>query len=127
MSRGSILPPLAIFSAVVFAALMGGLSLLSIPFHWAYPGAVLWFMALTLFMHTWMERVAEREPALFVTRYMTALVLKMISSLIVVVAILVTLPRAQGVPLALVFAVLYLLFLVFSTLRFSARMKASRQ
>lgn len=127
MGRGAILPPLMLFGAAVMALLMGGLMLFSRPFHWAYPGAVLWFMLLTFIVHSWLERVAEHEPASFVPRYMSMLVLKMISSLLVVVAILLLLPRAESVPLALVFATLYILFLFFSALRFSSRLKTLRK
>lgn len=55
------------------------------------------------------------DPKGFMSRFMLALALKLVVSLVAVAAILLLKPRSEAVPLALTFAALYLIFLVFST------------
>lgn len=57
------------------------------------------------------------DPKGFVSRFMLGLLGKMLLSLLMVVALLILLPRERSIPLALTFAVLYLAYLAFSTLR----------
>lgn len=93
--------------------------------HWPFGMpqlAMLLFLAvLTASLHLWQENAMVSDPKGFMFRFMIGLVLKLIIALVAVVAILMLLPRREAVPLALNFAALYLAFLVFSTVRLSAR------
>lgn len=93
--------------------------------HWPFGMpqlAMLAFLAaLTAVLHLWQESAMVTDPKGFMIRFMIGLVLKLVSALVAVVAILMLLPRSKAVPLALTFAVLYLAFLAFSTVRLSAR------
>lgn len=84
--------------------------------------ALLGFLAvLTGGLVMWQENGLAKDPKGFLFRFMIGLVIKLIAALAVVAGILLLLPRARALPLALTFAVLYLLFLVFSTVRLSNR------
>lgn len=96
--------------------------------HWPFglpQLAMLGFLAvLTGALHIWQESAMLTDPKGFMFRFMIGLVLKLGSALVAVVAILMLLPRARAVPLALTFALLYLAFLAFSTVRLSARSRS---
>ena len=80
------------------------------------------FMAmLTGVLHLWQENALVTDPKGFMFRFMIGLVLKLVSALVAVVAILLLLPHDRAVPLALTFAALYLAFLAFSTVGLSAQ------
>lgn len=93
--------------------------------HWPFglpQLAILAFLAiLTASLHLWQENAMLTDPKGFMFRFMIGLMLKLVSALVAVAAILMLLPRAKAVPLALTFALLYLAFLAFSTVRLSAR------
>ncbi len=78
---------------------------------------LLYFAGLTGLLHAWQEDGLISDPKGFVRRFMTALMGKMLLSLVALMVLLLFAPIAIRVPLALSFAVLYLGFLVFSTLR----------
>jgi ABC-type xylose transport system permease subunit len=124
MGRGSLIVPLLLFSVAALFVVFGTLHLLGVPFDPAHVLPVAWFTLLTAITHTWLERGADRDPKGFVTRYMAVQVVKMLSSLMLVVLLLLALPKERGVPMALVFVGLYLMFLAFSTVRLSSRLKA---
>ena len=88
-----------------------------------YAGVLLYFAAVTGFLHYWQENALVTDPKGFVRRFMAGLMLKMLLSMVVLVLLLFTAPKPIAIPLALSFAVLYLAFLAFSTLRL---MKLSR-
>ena len=85
-------------------------------------------LAVPLFLGTvasillaWQEGALETDPRGFMHRFMLGLAMKLLASLAAVALILFLLPRRHGVRLALTFAVLYLVFLAFTTVRLSAR------
>lgn len=82
-----------------------------------YLGILLYFAVVTGILHAWQEHAIETNPKGFVHRFMIALVGKMFLSVVVLVVLLFTVPQAVSIPLALSFAVLYLLYLIFSTVR----------
>lgn len=82
---------------------------------------VAFLAVLTGCLLVWQENGLTADPKGFMFRFMIGLVLKLISALVAVVAILLLLPRSRAIPLALTFAALYLAFLAFSTVRLSAR------
>ena len=93
--------------------------------HWPFGAAqvaMLAFLAvLTAVLHLWQENGLIEDPKGFMFRFMLGLIIKLGSSLVAIAAILLLLPRERALPLALTFAVLYLAFLAFSTVRLSAR------
>ena len=60
------------------------------------------------------------DPKGFVRRFMAGLMLKMLLSLAVLFALLIRAPEKNVMPNGIAFAVLYLAFLAFSTVRLSA-------
>lgn len=115
--RWSFLAPLAIFT-LVCAALVGGvLWLLGSPITFHYLAVLFYFAVITGLVHAWQEEGLVSDPKGFVRRFMAALMGKMFLSVVILVILLLTTPIAIRIPLALTFAVLYLAFLVFSTLR----------
>lgn len=111
----------AIFSLAVGAATYAVHLLAHMPFGAPQVAMVAFLAVITAVLHTWQESALVSDPKGFMFRFMIGLVLKMVLALVAVVALLLLLPRATAVPLALTFAVLYLLFLVFSTVRLSMR------
>lgn len=115
--RWAFLVPLAIFTACCGVLLYGLLALFSVPLSGHFFGVLLFFAAFTGLLHAWQEHAFITDPKGFVRRFMAALMGKMFLSLVILVVLLITLPAALTVPIALSFALLYLAFLVFSTLR----------
>ncbi|HMQ75106.1 MAG TPA: hypothetical protein PKE21_01910 [Flavobacteriales bacterium] len=111
----SPLVPVLLFTMVcgVCTALFVRLAGLSL--HWGYGAVLIHLGGVTLLLHLWQERAMVNDPKGFVRRFMAGLMLKMFVSIVAVAVVLLTLPRAQAVPLALAFALLYLAFLGFST------------
>ncbi|HEX2617382.1 MAG TPA: hypothetical protein VHL57_07550 [Flavobacteriales bacterium] len=119
--RPSPVVPILLFAAVCAAATFGALTALHLPFTWHYAAVIIYLAGITLVLHLWQEGALITDPKGFVNRFMLGLVLKMLLSLVLIVAVLFLLPREIALPLALTFAVLYLAFLAFSTLRLMAR------
>jgi hypothetical protein len=119
--RPSPVVPILVFAAIAGGVLYGVLTALHIPFTWPFVAVLVYLAAITLVLHLWQEKALVTDPKGFVNRFMLGLVLKMLLSLVLIVAVLFLLPRDTALPLALAFAVLYLAFLAFSTVRLSAR------
>lgn len=115
--RWSFLLPILVFSACCSAALAGVLVASGAPISMHYVGAVVYFASITAVLHAWQEHAFVTDPKGFVRRFMAGLMLKMLLSVVVLVLLLFTVPKSVSIPLALSFAVLYLAFLAFSTLR----------
>ncbi len=115
------LPALAAFSVAAGAATYGVYLLGHWPFGMPQLAMVAFLAVLTGCLLVWQENGLTADPKGFMFRFMIGLVLKLISALVAVVAILLLLPRSRAIPLALTFAALYLAFLAFSTVRLSAR------
>lgn len=125
--RWAFLVPLAIFTACCGVALYGMLALLGVPLTVHFAGILLFFAAFTGLLHAWQEHAFGADPKGFVRRFMAALMGKMFLSLVILVVLLITLPAALTVPVALSFALLYLAFLVFSTVRLMRLGKSTPQ
>lgn len=122
--RSSPLVPTLAFAAAAGAVLYGVLYALHLPFTWPYAAVLAYLTAITLVLLRWQENGLRTDPKGFVNRFMLGLVLKMMLSLALIVAVLFLLPRPTALPLALSFALLYLAFLSFSTVRLSARSRS---
>ena len=112
---------LAVFSLAVGAATYAVFQLAHWPFGRAQMAMLVFLAVLTGVLHLWQEQGLAKDPRGFMFRFMIGLVLKLAVALAVVAGMLILLPRSRAVPLALTFALLYLCFLVFSTVRLSSR------
>lgn len=83
--------------------------------------ALLFIGTLSGLLLAWQEKALVTDPRGFMGRFMVGLMVKLLASLFAVAIILFLLPRRQGVVLGLTFAVLYLAFLAFTTVRLSNR------
>ena len=115
--RWSFLVPLAAFTTSCAVGLGLVLFLTGSKLTLHYLGILLYFAVVTGILHAWQEHAFETNPKGFVNRFMAALMGKMFLSVVVLVLLLFTVPQAVSIPLALSFAVLYLLYLIFSTVR----------
>jgi|GEM_PF-483258 uncharacterized membrane protein YccF (DUF307 family) len=110
-----------LFTVAVGAATYAICLLAHWPFGLPQLAMLAFFAVLTGALHLWQESAMLTDPKGFMFRFMIGLVLKLLSALVAVVAILMLLPRGKAVPLSLTFAALYLAFLAFSTVRLSTR------
>lgn len=115
------LAALAIYSVAIGALAYGACQLAGWPFGKAQVAVLAFLAVLTGALMLWQEQAMDKDPKGFMFRYMLGLVVKLFTALVVVAAMLMLLPRAQALPLALTLAIFYLAFLVFSTVRLSAR------
>jgi F0F1-type ATP synthase assembly protein I len=113
----SFLVPLSVFTLACAAVMFGVLHLLKAPITAHYFFALLYFAAITFFLHRWQENNFAADPKGFVRRFMTGLVLKMFASIAVLVVCMLLVPADLLVPFTLCFAVLYLAYLAFGTAR----------
>jgi len=113
----SYLTVLVAFTLACVAGLALTARALHLPPNPVFLGLPLYFAVLTFLLHRWQEKALAGDPKGFVQRFMTALVVKMFASVAVLVALLLTAPDAFITPMALGFAVLYLAYVVFSTVR----------
>lgn len=115
--RWSFLLPLTLFTLCCAAALIGVLLLSGADLTAHFVGILVYFAAITAVLHGWQEQAFVTDPKGFVRRFMAGLMLKMFLSVVVLVILLLTVPKSISIALSLSFAVLYLAFLAFSTLR----------
>ncbi|MBK6776452.1 MAG: hypothetical protein IPG74_11660 [Flavobacteriales bacterium] len=113
MSRSAALPIL-LFSAAVALATWFALYLSERPFGWPYVVMLGYFAVISLLLHAWQEKSAG-EVKVFMRRFMTGLVVKLMLSVVVLVVLLVTAPDGYRKPMSIAFVLLYLAFLGFST------------
>lgn len=116
-AKRTFLPRLVLFAAAMTLAVYGTLYAIHRPFTWPYGVALAYFTLITLSLHLWQERGLQQTPMGFMQRFMGGLVVKMLGSVAVLVLLLLIVPADHALPLGVVFAVLYLAFLAFSTLR----------
>ncbi|MBL7953278.1 MAG: hypothetical protein JNM62_16345 [Flavobacteriales bacterium] len=113
----SFLVPLSVFTLACAAVLFVILRAVKAPITTHYLFALVYFAAITFFLHRWQENNFATDPKGFVRRFMTGLVLKMFASIAVLVVCMLLVSAELLVPFTLSFAVLYLAYLVFSTAR----------
>jgi hypothetical protein len=105
--------------------LFAALSVAGQSFTALHAASLAYFLLLTLALHAWQEPDLDTDPKGFVRRFMLGLFLKMMVSLLVLVAMVFFIPAAQSIPLALSFALLYVAYLAFSTVRMSQLLRKS--
>ena len=120
MARWSFVVPLLLFTAATGVLLWVVLYGLHTSFGEVHAVMLAWFAALTGALHLWQERAMAGSPGGFVQRFMGALLLKMLLSVVVLWALLRRVPPDDTLPVGVVFATLYLVFLAFSTARLTA-------
>lgn len=111
----------ALFTLAAGAAAFGVYTLAQWPFGAAEAGSLLFLGTLSGLLLSWQEKGLVTDPRGFMNRFMLGLMVKLLASLFAVAIILFLLPRDKGVRLGLTFAVLYLAYLAFSTIRLSNR------
>ena len=121
--RWSFVLPILLFTVACAAITWLGLYLSGTAFHPLHAGIIGYFAGVTLLLHAWQEHAIESDPKGFVRRFMAGLVVKMFISLVLLVLLLFTLPREQAIPLAVAFALLYLAYLAFSTVRLTGLLR----
>lgn len=115
--RRSFVLLLTVFTLVCGGLLAGVLLLLSIPLTLHYLVVLLYFAGITGVLHAWQDKGALIDPKIAVRRFMASLAIKLFLSMTLLLVLLLTAPKEIRLPLGLAFAILYLSFLVFSTLR----------
>lgn len=123
--RWPLVLQLFLFSAVCMGTTWAVLHMIGRAFDWRHVAIVMYLALATFALHVWQEHGMVTDPGGFVRRFMTGLVLKMFVSVLLLVAIVMVLPRDEGIPLALIFTLLYLAFLVFSTVRSTVLLRRS--
>lgn len=116
-----VLAAMVLFGIAMGAATYAVFRLANWPFGLAHVAVLVFWTLLSAALQVWQEQGLIADPKGFMFRFMSGLVIKLLVALAAVAAILLLLPREQAVPLALLFAALYLAFLAFSTLRLSGR------
>ena len=115
MARWSFVVPLLLFTAATGVLLWVVLYGLHTSFGEVHAVMLAWFAALTGALHLWQERAMAGSPGGFVQRFMGALLLKN-----AVLRLRDRVPPDDTLPVGVVFATLYLVFLAFSTARLTA-------
>lgn len=115
MNRSPALSVL-LFSLAVALVTWFALYLVGRPFGWPHVVMLGYFAAISLVLHAWQEKSAG-DARIFMRRFMTGLVVKLMLSLLLLVILVVVLPTDAVKPLTVVFVLLYLAFLGFSTAR----------
>lgn len=87
------------------------------PVHLAIIGG--WTL-LSAALQAWQEASLTAGPKGFMPRFATGLAVKLLVAVAAIAALLFLRPRAEALPMALLFIGLYLAFLAFSTIRLSA-------
>lgn len=108
--------PILLFSGAIALVTWFALHLGGRPFAWPHVVMLGYFAAISLVLHAWQEKSAG-EAKVFMRRFMTGLVIKLMLSLLLLVILVVVLPTDAVKPLTVVFVLLYLAFLGFSTAR----------
>lgn len=117
--RWSFLIPIVLFTAAMALLLWIAFYGLQQPLQPVHAIMLLWFAAITAALHLWQEHAMAEDPKGFVRRFMAGLMLKMLLSLGVLVVLLIRAPKETVMPNGIAFALLYLAFLAFSTVRLS--------
>lgn len=86
-------------------------------------GIISYFMLLSIGLHAWQEHALERDPNGFIGRYIAGLSIKMFLSLLVLVALLLSIPKESRSITAITFILLYLAYLGFITARMAMLIK----
>jgi branched-subunit amino acid transport protein AzlD len=118
--RWSFLVPILLFTAGMGLLLWIAFYGLRQPLEPAHGIMLIWFAAITTALHLWQEHSMATDPKGFVRRFMGGMSLKMLLSLGVLVVLVVRAPKEAVLSSTIAFAVLYLAFLAFSTVRLTA-------
>ncbi len=120
--RGPLIPTL-LFSGGCAVVLLVGLRAFGVAFEPIHAVPLAYLSILSFLSLQWQERAMVTDPKGFVRRFMTGLVGKMLFSMIVLLVLVLLVPRPQAIPLALSFGLLYLAFLVFTSVRLTGRVR----
>lgn len=126
LGRWSFLLPVALFTAVCAVLLVAVLYLAEVPLGRGHVAMLLYFGLLTAALHYWQESTIQSDPKKSVNRFMTGMMIKMMSTLMVLLVTVILLPKERVLPIALPFIALYLAFLAFSTARLTTQLQKQK-
>ena len=115
--RWSFLIPIVLFTLACSVITVFVLWSIDRTVHQHIWGIISYFMLLTTFLHAWQERASEHDPKGFIRRYLAGLSIKMLLSLFILIALLLSIAKEDRLVIALIFILLYLAYLGFSTAR----------
>lgn len=118
--RWSFLVPILLFTAAMTILLWTALFGLRVDFEPLHAIMLAWFTLVTASLHLWQEHAMATDPKGFMRRFMGSLALKMLLSLGLLTVLLLRAPKEKLLVSGVAFAVLYLAYLAFSTVRLSA-------
>jgi hypothetical protein len=118
VARSSLVPGI-LFSLFCAAGLWFGMRAYGKPVVWQFWSILGYFAVISTGLLLWQERSAGSDIKAFIRRFMAGMVIKLLLSLVVLFVLLRTLPQPLTSPFVVVFALLYLGFLAFSTGRLS--------
>ena len=126
LGRWSFLLPVALFTAVCAVLLVAVLYLAEVPPGRAHAGMLLYFGLLTAALHYWQESTLQSDPKKSVNRFMAGMMIKMMTTLMVLLVTVILLPKEKVLPIALPFIALYPAFLAFSTVRLTKQLRKQK-
>lgn len=126
LGRWSFLLPVALFTTVCAVLLVAVLYLAEVPPGRGHVGMLLYFGLLTAALHYWQESTLQSDPKKSVNRFMAGMMIKMMTTLMVLLVTVILLPKERVLPIALPFIALYLAFLAFSTVRLTTQLRKQK-
>jgi hypothetical protein len=123
----SFLLPIVLFTLACSLAAWGILHFSGLPMSQLHWGIISYFMLLTAILHAWQEHALSVDPKGFVRRFIAGLTIKMLISLVMLVMLLLFLPREEAAAPMIMFILLYLAYLGFSTGRMSYVLRQHRR
>ena len=125
MLKPSSYVPVLVFSSVCAIGTWAGLSLTGNVFTWHFAFLLGYFTLVTIGLLFWQEG-SVKQTNMFIRRFMAGLVIKLMGSLVLLAVLLKISPDLVDKPLTVVFAILYLAYLAFSTVRLSTVLRPAK-
>lgn len=116
--------PLVLLAFATGAACWAGLRSVDLKVTWQFWTVMAWFPIVTGILLYWQEQVAGRTNV-FIRRFIGGMVMKLMASLALFIILLKLAPDGVGKPFTIVFASLYLIYLLFSAARLARIMHST--
>lgn len=114
-----------LMGAAAAACIGCGLFLMGKPFDWRYGLLLFYFILVTGLLLRWQEEAADRTN-IFIRRFMTGLIIKLMGSVVLMVILVKTAPAELTTPMVITFVCLYVLFTTYSVSRLMKSIRAPR-
>ena len=125
MLKPSAYIPVLVFSCICAIGTWAGLYFTGNSFTWHFAFLLGYFTLVTIGLLFWQEG-SVKQTNIFIRRFMAGLVIKLMGSFVLLAVLLKSAPETVDKPLTVVFAVLYLAYLAFSTVRLSNVLRPSK-